>query len=65
MDLSLVFASFASFADGSLSHRVGADMAFCDHGPMTVPDRDTIAAIATAPGAGGIGIVRLSGVRSC
>ena len=26
--------------------------------------RDTIAAIATAPGAGGVGIVRLSGVRS-
>ena len=64
MDLSLVFASFASFADGSLSHRIGADMAFCDHDPMTVPDRDTIAAIATAPGAGGVGIVRLSGVRA-
>jgi tRNA modification GTPase len=28
---------------------------------MTVPARDTIAAIATAPGAGGVGIVRLSG----
>jgi len=27
-------------------------------------DRDTIAAIATAPGAGGVGIVRMSGVRS-
>ncbi|MFD0739696.1 tRNA uridine-5-carboxymethylaminomethyl(34) synthesis GTPase MnmE [Lysobacter koreensis] len=27
-------------------------------------DRDTIAAIATAPGAGGVGIVRLSGPRS-
>ena len=26
-------------------------------------DRDTIAAIATAPGAGGVGIVRLSGPR--
>lgn len=31
---------------------------------MTVPARDTIAAIATAPGAGGVGIVRLSGPRS-
>lgn len=31
---------------------------------MTTPDRDTIAAIATAPGAGGVGIVRLSGPRS-
>lgn len=30
----------------------------------TPPDRDTIAAIATAPGAGGVGIVRLSGPRS-
>ncbi len=28
------------------------------------PDRDTIAAIATAPGAGGVGIVRLSGPRA-
>lgn len=27
-------------------------------------DRDTIAAIATAPGAGGVGIVRMSGMRS-
>src|SRR5687767_15011197 len=27
-------------------------------------DRDTIAAIATAPGAGGVGIVRLSGPRA-
>lgn len=33
--------------------------------PMTdAPARDTIAAIATAPGAGGVGIVRLSGPRS-
>ncbi|MGY0557531.1 tRNA uridine-5-carboxymethylaminomethyl(34) synthesis GTPase MnmE [Lysobacter sp. A421] len=31
---------------------------------MTGPDRDTIAAIATAPGAGGVGIVRLSGPRA-
>ena len=31
---------------------------------MTIPARDTIAAIATAPGAGGVGIVRLSGPRS-
>ncbi len=31
---------------------------------MTTPARDTIAAIATAPGAGGVGIVRLSGPRS-
>jgi tRNA modification GTPase len=31
---------------------------------MTTPSRDTIAAIATAPGAGGVGIVRLSGPRS-
>ena len=30
----------------------------------TMMDRDTIVAIATAPGAGGIGIVRLSGARS-
>jgi len=29
-----------------------------------MPQRDTIAAIATAPGAGGVGIVRLSGPRS-
>ncbi len=29
-----------------------------------IPDHDTIAAIATAPGEGGIGIVRLSGARS-
>nr|WP_119716838.1 tRNA uridine-5-carboxymethylaminomethyl(34) synthesis GTPase MnmE [Lysobacter tabacisoli] len=28
------------------------------------PDRDTIVAIATAPGAGGVGIVRLSGPRA-
>ena len=28
------------------------------------PDNDTIAAIATAPGRGGIGIVRLSGARA-
>ncbi|RDZ26555.1 tRNA uridine-5-carboxymethylaminomethyl(34) synthesis GTPase MnmE [Lysobacter silvisoli] len=32
------------------------------HAPT--PDRDTIAAIATAPGAGGVGIVRLSGPRA-
>ncbi|MDI9238079.1 tRNA uridine-5-carboxymethylaminomethyl(34) synthesis GTPase MnmE [Lysobacter sp. LF1] len=31
---------------------------------MPSPDRDTIAAIATAPGAGGVGIVRLSGPRA-
>ena len=31
---------------------------------MTASDRDTIAAIATAPGAGGVGIVRLSGPAS-
>jgi len=31
---------------------------------MTTPSRDTIAAIATAPGAGGVGIVRLSGPRA-
>ncbi len=31
---------------------------------MTEPARDTIAAIATAPGAGGVGIVRLSGPAS-
>ncbi|UNK48248.1 tRNA uridine-5-carboxymethylaminomethyl(34) synthesis GTPase MnmE [Lysobacter sp. S4-A87] len=31
---------------------------------MTSPARDTIAAIATAPGAGGVGIVRLSGPRA-
>jgi len=31
---------------------------------MSSPDIDTIAAIATAPGAGGIGIVRLSGPRA-
>ncbi|MBF6023252.1 tRNA uridine-5-carboxymethylaminomethyl(34) synthesis GTPase MnmE [Lysobacter niastensis] len=31
---------------------------------MTEPARDTIAAIATAPGAGGVGIVRLSGPQS-
>ncbi|HET6397915.1 MAG TPA: tRNA uridine-5-carboxymethylaminomethyl(34) synthesis GTPase MnmE [Pseudoxanthomonas sp.] len=31
---------------------------------MTPPDTDTIVAIATAPGAGGIGIVRLSGPRA-
>ncbi|GAA5067284.1 tRNA uridine-5-carboxymethylaminomethyl(34) synthesis GTPase MnmE [Lysobacter panacisoli] len=31
---------------------------------MSDPDRDTIAAIATAPGAGGVGIVRLSGPRA-
>lgn len=30
----------------------------------TLPDRDTIAAIATAAGAGGVGIVRLSGPRA-
>ena len=29
-----------------------------------MPDRDTIAAIATAPGSGGVGIVRLSGPRA-
>lgn len=33
--------------------------------PMTdAPARDTIAAVATAPGAGGVGIVRLSGPRA-
>ncbi|HEY5781343.1 MAG TPA: tRNA uridine-5-carboxymethylaminomethyl(34) synthesis GTPase MnmE [Lysobacter sp.] len=32
---------------------------------MTIQARDTIAAIATAPGAGGVGIVRLSGPHSC
>lgn len=31
---------------------------------MATPQRDTIAAIATAPGAGGVGIVRLSGTRA-
>ena len=31
---------------------------------MSSPETDTIAAIATAPGAGGIGIVRLSGPRA-
>ncbi len=31
---------------------------------MSDPARDTIAAIATAPGAGGVGIVRLSGPRA-
>lgn len=31
---------------------------------MTRPDTDTIVAIATAPGAGGVGVVRLSGPRS-
>lgn len=31
---------------------------------MPTPPRDTIAAIATAPGAGGVGIVRLSGPRA-
>jgi tRNA modification GTPase len=30
----------------------------------TLPQRETIAAIATAPGAGGVGIVRLSGARA-
>lgn len=32
--------------------------------PMQNPDHDTIAAIATAPGKGGVGIVRLSGKQS-
>lgn len=38
----------------------------CDDSPMnTAADiRDTIAAVATAPGAGGVGIVRLSGPRA-
>ena len=27
------------------------------------PERDTIAAVATAPGVGGVGIVRISGPR--
>ncbi|GAB3373368.1 tRNA uridine-5-carboxymethylaminomethyl(34) synthesis GTPase MnmE [Lysobacter rhizosphaerae] len=31
---------------------------------MSLASRDTIAAIATAPGAGGVGIVRLSGARA-
>ena len=31
---------------------------------MTATDTDTIVAIATAPGAGGVGVVRLSGPRS-
>ena len=31
---------------------------------MNAADRDTIAAVATAPGAGGVGIVRLSGPRA-
>jgi tRNA modification GTPase len=31
---------------------------------MIQPDRDTIAAIATAPGKGGVGIVRLSGAQA-
>src|SRR5690606_35664366 len=35
----------------------------CDHPRMT-SDTDTIVAIATAPGAGGVGIVRLSGPRA-
>jgi tRNA modification GTPase len=36
----------------------------CDDSGMTDSARDTIAAIATAPGAGGVGIVRLSGPRA-
>src|SRR3546814_13022107 len=32
--------------------------------PVMTDDTDTIVAIATAPGAGGVGIVRLSGPRS-
>jgi tRNA modification GTPase len=36
----------------------------CEDARMSSPDIDTIAAIATAPGAGGIGIVRLSGPRA-
>jgi tRNA modification GTPase len=38
--------------------------AFCDHRPMARHDTDTIVAIATPPGAGGVGVVRLSGPRS-
>jgi tRNA modification GTPase len=36
----------------------------CDDSGMSPGTRDTIAAIATAPGAGGVGIVRLSGAVS-
>lgn len=32
--------------------------------PTTNPNADTIAAVATAPGAGGVGVVRLSGPRA-
>lgn len=35
-----------------------------EHEAMKPADRDTIAAVATAPGAGGVGIVRLSGPRA-
>ncbi len=38
-------------------------MAICDHARMN-HDVDTIVAIATAPGQGGVGIVRLSGPRA-
>ena len=37
-------------------------MRICDHARMS--ESDTIVAIATAPGAGGVGIVRLSGPRA-
>ena len=41
-----------------------ASIRICDDSAMSTGSRDTIAAIATAPGAGGVGIVRLSGSRS-
>jgi hypothetical protein len=40
------------------------DGAFCDHGDMPQASTDTIVAIATAAGAGGVGVVRLSGPHS-
>jgi tRNA modification GTPase len=43
--------------------RICGDPAACDDKPMT-GWADTIVAVATAPGAGGVGIVRLSGPRS-
>jgi tRNA modification GTPase len=38
--------------------------AFCDHCDMPQASTDTIVAIATAAGVGGVGVVRLSGPRS-
>ncbi len=47
-----------------LVHAATAAPPICEHAAMSPDDHDTIVAIATAPGAGGVGIVRLSGPQA-